>query len=219
MARMKRIVVPGYPHHVVQRGVRSMDVFFNPADREEYLHLLHEQSLKAGVRYLAYCLMTNHIHLLAIPEKEDSLAKAIGGAHRRYTRMINFRENVRGFLFQGRFSSCPVYTDRYLFASIRYIECNPAKAGLANFPWNYKWSSAGYHCGEINSDLLVSDSSQLSGVTDWHEFLSTDSTLTLELEEKIRTGRPFGPERFYTNVEQITGRDMRPGLPGRPRKQ
>ena len=196
-----------------------MDVFSSNADREEYLNLLHEHSLKAGVRYLAYCLMTNHIHLLAIPENQDSLAKAIGEAHRRYTRMINFRENVRGFLFQGRFSSCPVYTDRYLLASVRYIERNPVKAGVVKFPWSYEWSSAAFHCGEVASDPLVSDSSLFSGVTSWREFLSTDSTLTPELEGKIRTGRPFGPEKFYSIAEEITGRDMRPGLPGRPKKQ
>ncbi len=148
-----------------------MDVFFSATDREEYLHLLHEQSEKAGIRYLAYCLMTNHIHLLAIPEKPDSLAKGIGEAHRRYTRMINFRENVRGFLFQGRFSSCPVYTDRYLLASVRYIAQNPVKARLVKFPWNYAWSSAGFHCGEVSSDPLVSDSSWFSGVNNWRELL------------------------------------------------
>lgn len=181
MARMKRIVVPGYPHHVVQRGVRSMDVFFSNADREEYLNLLREQSVKSGVRYLGYCQMTNHIHLLAIPEKEGSLAKAIGEAHRHYTRMINFRENVRGFLFQGRFSSCPVYTDSYLFASIRYIEKNPVKAKMTKYPWDYKWSSAAFHCGEVASDPLVSNSCFVSAVTNWREFLSTDSSLTPEL--------------------------------------
>jgi putative transposase len=73
--------------------------------------------------------------------------------------MINFRENVCGFLFQGRFSSCPVYTNRYLHASVRYIEQNPVKAKLAKFPWNYKWSSASFHCGEVSSDPLVRDSS------------------------------------------------------------
>lgn len=98
--------------------------------------------------------MTNHVHLLAVPEKEDSLAKAVGEAHRQYTRMINFRENVRGFLFQGRFSSCPVYTDQYLFTALRYIEQNPVKAKMVKFPWKYKWSSAAYHCGEISDDPL-----------------------------------------------------------------
>lgn len=121
MARIKRVVVPGYPHHIVQRGVRSMDVFFSDADRQEYINLLCEQSIRSGVRYLAYCLMTNHIHLLAIPEKQDSLAKAIGETHRWYTQMVNFREKVRGFLFQGRFSSCPVFTGTYLLLRLSVL--------------------------------------------------------------------------------------------------
>jgi len=86
--------------------------FFKDQDRPEYINFLNEQSIRFGLSVIAYCLMTNHVHLLAVPEREDSLAKAVGEAHRQYTRMINFRENVRGFLFQGRFSSCPVFTDQ-----------------------------------------------------------------------------------------------------------
>ncbi|MCP3875395.1 MAG: transposase [Desulfobacteraceae bacterium] len=100
---MKRIVVPGYPHHIVQRGVRSMDVIFKEEDRVEYLSLLKEKSLRFGVTYISYCLMTNHIHLLAVPEKEDSLAKAVGEAHRRYTRIIILEKMFWGFFFRGVF--------------------------------------------------------------------------------------------------------------------
>ena len=163
--------------------------------------------------------MTNHVHLLAVPEREDSLAKAVGETHRQYTRMINFRDNVRGFLFQGRFSSCPVFTDQYLFTALRYIEQNPVKANMVNFPWQYKWSSAGYHCGEISSDPLVKKSPLLSDIKDWKDFLSSTDPNEPELEEKIRTGRPFGPDRFYSIIEDFTGWNIRPGLPGRPKKK
>ncbi|MCP3874698.1 MAG: transposase [Desulfobacteraceae bacterium] len=219
MARMKRIVVPGYPHHIVQRGVRSMDVFFKEQDRIEYLNLLKEQSIRFGVTYISYCLMTNHIHLLAVPEKEDSLAKAVGEAHRRYTRMINFRDNVRGFLFQGRFSSCPVYTGEYLLASVRYIEQNPVKAKIVKYPWQYKWSSAGFHCKKVIHDPLIRESSLLSDINDWKRFLSTKTEKISQIEEKTRTGRPFGPDGFYSLVEELTGNNPRPGQPGRPRKK
>ena len=217
MARMKRIVVPGYPHHIVQRGVRSFDIFFKDQDRIEYLNFLNEQSSRSGLTILAYCLMTNHVHILAVPEKEDSLAKAVGEAHRQYTRMINFRENVRGFLFQGRFSSCPVYTDHYLLTALRYIEQNPVKAKIVKYPWQYKWSSAGYHCGEVSHDPLVKESRLFSDITDWETFLSSTDQHVPRLKEKTKTGRPFGPDNFYSIVESITGRNPRPGLPGRPK--
>ncbi len=132
--------------------------------------------------------------------------------------MINFRENVRGFLFQGRFSSCPVFTGKYLLASIRYIEQNPTKAKLVKHPWKYKWSSAGFHCGEVRKDPLVQKSSLLSDISNWKRFLSESVHKNSQLKEKIRTGRPFGPDNFYSYVEELTGNDPRPGLPGRPKK-
>ncbi len=219
MARMKRIVVPGYPHHVVQRGVRSLDIFFHDDDRVEYLRLLREQGERFGVTFLSYCLMTNHVHLLAVPEKPDGLARAIGEAHRRYTRMINLREDVRGFLFQGRFSSCPVASDEYLIAAVQYIERNPVKAKIVNIPWAYPWSSAAYRCGLVRHDPLVRANSFLPTSTDWKKILSADTSMHDELERKNRTGRPFGADQFYSVVEKITGRDVRPGIPGRPPKK
>ena len=195
-----------------------MDIFFQDNDRKEYLHLLKEQARRFGVHFLAYCLMTNHVHLIAIPYKPDGLARAVGEAHRRYTRMINLREGVRGFLFQGRFSSCPVDTGEYLFAAVRYVERHPVRAKIVSQPWEYPWSSAAFHAGLADYDPLVMKSPLLSEIHDWKNFLSTESDLSLRLQEKSRTGRPFGPESFFAVVEKITGRDARPGLPGRPKK-
>ncbi|MEN8190739.1 MAG: transposase [Thermodesulfobacteriota bacterium] len=216
---MKRVVVPGYPHHIVQRGVRSMEIFFEEEDRLEYLTLLRKQGDRFGVKFLTYCLMTNHVHLLAVPSHPDSLARAIGEAHRLYTRMINFRENVRGYLFQGRFSSCPVSTDTYLLTAVQYILRNPVQAKMVKYPWDYQWSSAGYHCGLTSHDPLVQKSDLLSEVDDWKEFLNVDSEMSPVLEEKNRTGRPFGPDSFHAVVEKLTGCDTRPGTPGRPTKK
>ena len=219
MARMKRVIVPGYPHHVVQRGVRSMDIFFEDEDREEYLRLLREQGDRFGVRFLSYCLMTNHVHLLAVPENADSLARAVGEAHRLYTRMINSREGVKGYLFQGRFSSCPVSTDRYLLATVQYILRNPVLAKMVQYPWDFQWSSAAYHCGLAASDMLVRTDELLSSVGNWKNLLATDSEMSSLLAEKSRTGRPFGPDEFYKTVENLTGIDTRPKAPGRPPKK
>ncbi|MFO7820801.1 MAG: transposase, partial [Lentisphaeria bacterium] len=213
-----RVVVPGYPHHITQRGVRSMDIFYHDDDRHEYLRLLREQAKRFGLESLSYCLMTNHVHLIAVPTEEDSLARAIGEAHRLYTRMINFRKNVKGYLFQGRFSSCPVQTGQYLHAAVRYVERNPVAAKMVSRPWDYPWSSAAFHVGLVSSDSLVEQSPLLAEISNWQDFLTTDSDLVPEIQQKSRTGRPFGSESFYDTVSKLTGRDLRPKPTGRPKK-
>jgi putative transposase len=147
MARLSRMVVPGYPHHVTQRSVRSMNVFHEESDRREYLGVLGEEIARHGVAVLVWCLMTNHVHIVAVPHREDSPAKGFGRAHRRYTRMKNFAAGVRGYLFQGRFSSC-VLDESHLMAAARYMELNPVRAGLVTVAWEYPWSSARFSHGD-----------------------------------------------------------------------
>src|SRR4030042_2517893 len=105
MARIARVVVPGFPHHVTQRGNRRQRVFFSDSDYEAYIDLMSEWCKKYRVEIWAYCLMPNHIHLIATPKTKDGLCRAIGEAHRRYTREINFRKKWHGYLWQGRFAS------------------------------------------------------------------------------------------------------------------
>ncbi len=130
--------------------------------------------------------------------------------------MINFREGVRGYLFKGRFSSCTVSTDISLLTAIQYILRNPVKAKMVQYPWEYQWSSAGYHCGLVSHDLLVQDDELFSSVANWQKFPCTDSVMSSLLEEKNRTGRPFGSDDFYSIVEKLTGCDTRLGYPGHP---
>src|SRR4030042_6340136 len=108
MARIARVVAPGYPHHVVQRGNRRQTAFFSDEDYETYLNLMAQWCDRCKVNVWAYCLMPNHVHLIAVPDSENGLRRAIGEAHRRYTRRINFREGWRGHLWQGRFGSFPM---------------------------------------------------------------------------------------------------------------
>ncbi|QXE85501.1 transposase [Geomonas nitrogeniifigens] len=216
MARISRVVVPRHPHHVTQRGVRSMNVFDTEDDRQVYLQLIKTHAIACGVEILAWCLMTNHVHFIAIPEEESSLAKAFGEAHRLYTRMKNFRQDVRGYLFQGRFSSC-VLDEQHLIAAARYIEQNPVRAKMVRKPWDYQWSSAKFHMG--GTDPLVADRTLLGLVKDWGELLQgEDAEANDRVRAGVKTGRPVGSQNFLKRVEAITGRDLRKGHPGRPAK-
>ena len=138
MARMPRLVVPGYPHHVTQRGNRRMKTFFNAGDYQAYLDLVAEIKDSVGVDVWAYCLMPNHVHWVLVPEHEDSLASLFRMVHRHYTRRINFREHWRGHLWQERFHSF-VMDESYLLATVRYTEMNPVRAGLCAKPDEYPY--------------------------------------------------------------------------------
>lgn len=141
MARIARVVAAHVPHHVTQRGNRRQQVFFCDEDYETYRALVAEGCRRAGVDVLGYCLMPNHVHLILSPHTEDGLRAALGEAHRRYTRHVNFRERWRGYLWQGRFASFPM-DEKYLLACARYVELNPVRARLVKRPQDWAWSSA-----------------------------------------------------------------------------
>jgi putative transposase len=220
MARIARVVAANVPHHVVQRGNRRQPVFFSDADYEAYLRLLAEWCGKAGVEVWAYCLMPNHVHLVAVPQSEHGLARAIGESHRRYTVRVNQRENWRGYLWQGRFSSYPL-DEQYLHVAVRYVELNPARAKLAREPWEYPWSSAKAHV-RGRDDLLVKVKPMLDRVGDWREYLSigVDSTDSDILRHHTRTGRPLGSKSFVETLEAKAGRVLAPRKRGpKPRSR
>lgn len=215
MARIARIVIPNIPHHITQRGNRSQKVFFSDKDKIAYLNLLHKHAQDAGLVFWAYCLMDNHVHLIAVPEKEDSLAKGIGDTHKYYTRMVNFRESWRGYLWQGRFSSFPL-DEKYLYAAIRYVERNPVRAGIVKRAEDYEFSSAKTHVYKTK-DLLLSDNFVIEEIEDWKAFLAgEDKESDVKLFKKhARVGRPLGQEGFIEKLEKVTGRILRPQKPGR----
>jgi len=211
---MARIVVPNIPHHITQRGNRSQKVFFGDKDKLCYIKLLHEHAQKAGLAFWAYCLMDNHVHLIAIPEQADSLAKGIGDTHKHYTRMINFRENWRGYLWQGRFSSFPL-DEKYLYAAVRYVERNPVRAGIVKRAEDYEFSSAKAHIYK-EKDILLEDNFMTGEIKDWKTYLTEgDDEQDRKLFHKhARVGRPLGEEKFIKKLEGITGRILRPMKPG-----
>jgi len=214
MARIARVVLPGIPHHVVQRGVRSQRLFFGDPDRGEYLRLLAKQGRRHGLLYVAWCLMLNHVHLIVIPKTETSLAKGIGEAHKAYTRRINFRQATRGYLFQGRFASCPL-DERHLSAAVRYALRNPVRARLVAGPADYPWSSARWHLGRASRDPLAFHYPLLARISDWAASLARDPQEMSLLRRHSRTGRPLGEPAFVELAERLTGRALRKGRPGR----
>lgn len=218
MARFARLVAPGLPHHITQRGVRKMRVFFSDTDRLEYLTLLRQQGDRFGVRYIAWCLMDNHVHLIAVPEGDTSLAKGIGEAHKRYSRMVNFRQGWRGYLFQGRFFSCPL-DGAYVVAATRYVLRNPVRAGLCRQPWEYRWSNAAWIVGLESADPLAVDSPLLNEMDDWRSLLTVEPREAESVRTNTRTGRPLCSDATIRSLEMSTGRVLRPRKAGRKPKQ
>jgi len=217
MARIARIVAPGYPHHITQRGNRRQPTFFCDEDYLVYIDLMAQWCRHYKVAIWAWCLMPNHVHLIAVPETPEGLTRAIGEAHRRYTRHINFRENWRGHLWQGRFASFPM-DEHHLLAAARYIEMNPVGADLVKQPEDYRWSSIHAHI-EGKDDELVKVAPLLDLIPDWSNFLATSTEEELNLLHRHeRTGRPLGDLGFVETLEQILGRTLQLQKPG-PKKK
>ncbi len=219
MPRIARVVVPGIAHHVTQRGNRREDVFFTEDDRQRYLQLLLEYATKHGLRILAYCLMTNHIHLVCIPERADSLASVFRPLDLRYTQHFNFTQRMSGRLWQGRPFSCAL-GDEHLIAAVRYVERNPVRARMVRKAEHYAWSSAAAHCGQRADPLL----SSLQGLVpvreeDWSAWLAEreDEKFLAGIRLRTRTGRPLGDKKFVEALESRLKRRLQPRSIGRPK--
>ena len=214
MARLARVVAPGVPHHVTQRGNRRQQTFFSDQDYALYRNLMAEWCARRNVAVWAYCLMPNHVHLIATPASADGLRAAIGEAHRRYARHVNFREGWRGYLWQGRFASFPLDGDHLLVAA-RYVEQNPVRARLVAEARDWPWSSACAHLTG-DDDGLVQVAPLLEMVGDWRALLE-DAPPDAEMaaiRRHERTGRPLGDDAFVTDLEARLGRALRPRKPG-----
>jgi len=218
MGRIARVVAAGIPHHITQRGNRRQQTFYSDDDYKAYIELMAEWCKRCNVAVWAYCLMPNHTHMIAVPESEEGLRRAIGEAHRRYTRRVNFREGWKGHLWQGRFGSFPM-DERYLLAAARYVELNPVRAKLSAKPEGYAWSSTAAHLSGID-DRLVKVAPLLEMVSDWALFLlgGIKEHEAAELRRSERTGRPLGSEGFVNNLGKVLGRILRPGKVGRKKK-
>ena len=222
MPRLSRTVFAGVPHHITQRGNRREQVFFTDEDRLAYLSLLKDYSEKHQVEILAYCLMTNHIHLVAVPASNDGLQGMLKPLHMRYAQRINHARGWKGHLWQGRYFSSPL-DEAYLWAAVRYVERNPVRAGMVSTAEAYPWSSAAAHCGRAQDNLINLDTvwgKQFFEIENWSAWLAEgDEAEELQvLRRNADKGLPCGSEGFVEELGWQVGRLLTHRPQGRPKK-
>lgn len=222
MPRAARVVIPGCPHHVTQRGNNRQDVFFTGQDRQYYLAVLADQCRRFGLRVVGYCLMANHVHLVATPQREDSLAKAVGRTNLYYTRHVNRLHGRSGHLWQDRFFSSPL-DEEWFWTALIYVERNPVRARVVRRAWRYPWSSAAAHCGAKDPTGLLdlpTWGKLLGPGVDWRESLwrPQDEEVVQRVRSWSHRSCPLGSDSFISKLERKVGRRLRPRPVGRPRK-
>jgi putative transposase len=207
MPRVARTVVTNVPYHVTQRGNRKQDIFFSSEDRKRYLEWLSLYSSVYKFDILAYCLMTNHVHVIGIPRKPDSMARIIQTVHMLHTQAVNREKGWSGHLWHSRYFSTAL-DEPYLWQAMRYVEQNPVRAGLVRKAEDYPWSSATYHCGlRVQDSILYEHDEYESMFDDWCSFLAKvpdDETLTI-LRRRTMTGIPCGDDRFIHRISKKVG--------------
>lgn len=222
MPRMSRVVAVGLPHHITQRGNYRQDVFLDESDRNQYLGWVRDYSIKYGFSILTYCLMRNHVHFIAIPSKEDSLAKTFNAAHMRYSQYFNKKLRQKGHLWQGRFYSC-ILDETHLILAARYIERNPVRAGIVEKPWQWPWSSATVHIdNDVKGMIELGNFLELIGMTcdSWKKYidLPEEKSFLERIRKYTFNGRPLGVKTFIENLEAKMGRSLCALRVGRPKK-
>ena len=215
MARLSRVVIPGVPHHVTQRGNRREKTFFEDGDYQLYLDLLAEAAAAAGVEVWAYCLMPNHVHLIVTPSDEEGLSRTFRQVHRRYTRFINLRAGTTGHLWQGRFGSVAM-DEGHLISALRYVALNPVRARLVKRAEDWRWSSTAAHLAG-KSDGVVTVEPALERVGDFAAFLDQDFDQAAAygpLRKAELVGRPVGAADWIAALEARTGMTLAAGKRG-----
>ncbi len=222
MPRTARIVVPDYPFHITQRGNNRQDIFSDDKDRGKYISYLNDYSKEYKLDILAYCLMTNHVHFIAVPEMEESLAKTFSSTHHRYSQYYNKKMKSSGHLWQGRFYSC-LLDENHFMAAMRYVERNPVRAKMVKKPWEYRWSSAAYHTGRAEMEVKLGNIDKHIDITNeqWEEYLlENDEKEDLQtIRESTMKGIPLGDIKFIQRLEEKIGKTLTRKPRGRPRKE
>jgi len=211
MARLARLVVPGLPHLVTQRGNRGGQTFFEKGDYALYLDLLADSAARARAEIWAYCLMPNHVHIILVPSDEDGLRRTFADLHRRYTLYVNTRARTTGHLWQGRYGSVAM-DEHHLLNAVRYVTLNPLRAGLVKRTRSWAWSSARAHLAGEDDDV-VTVKPVLDRTGDFTTFLAKrfdQETAYIPLRRAETIGRPIGDPDWLHALEQRTGRTLAP---------
>ncbi len=225
MARLPRLTVTGYPHHVILRGNNRQDIFKNTADYQRMLDLLFEHSRAQGVDIHAYVLMTNHLHLLLTPQKDQGLPKMMQAVGRSYVQTFNKIHSRSGTLWEGRYRSTLIQTDRYLLACMVYIDLNPVRANMVAQPEDYAWSSFSHYTGR-RTDRLVTPHALYWGLGNtpfareaaYAELVQNGISADQQsaLTNATLAGWALGDEGFSTDLQQQTARRLHKTKAGRP---
>ncbi len=225
MARLPRLTVPGYPHHIIQRGNNRQAIFASSRDYQALLDLLHDNAKKFDVAIHAYVLMINHFHLLATPQTAESLPQMMQSVGRSYVRYFNDSQKRSGTLWEGRYKSTLIQTDRYLLACMAYIDLNPVRGGLVTLPSDYPWSSYGHYTGarvdkfitphplvwELGNTPFAREAAYADLVRGGISAQQKD-----DLTQSALSGWALGGPNFVADLQKLTDRRVARGSAGRP---
>lgn len=214
MARLARVVIPGHPHHVTQRGNGRARTFFGDGDYALYRDLLAENCRNAGVEVWAWCLMPNHVHLILVPSDPDGLRGALARVHRSYAGIIQARRKRTGHFWQGRFGAVAM-DEQHLAAALRYVSLNPVRARLVQRAQDWRWSSTSAHLRGKDDGLtaLTPIRERFPRFADLLES-EPEADMFEQLRAAESVGRPLGDNRFFTRIERLTKRSLKPGKRG-----
>ena len=226
MARLPRLTLPGYPHHIIQRGNNRQAIFAENADYEALLELLEEYSKKFNVAVHGYVLMSNHFHLLATPQTEDGVPQLLQSVGRSYVRRFNKRQGRTGTLWEGRYKSTLIQAERYLLACMVYMDLNPVRAGMVSSPADYPWSSYLHYTGRRPDKLITPHplywemgNTPFAREQAYAELVSAGigSRQQQALTEATFRGWALGEPDYVADLQRRTERRVTKAKAGRPR--
>jgi putative transposase len=225
MARLPRLTIPGYPHHIIQRGNNRQAIFASAEDYRELLALIEEHARSCQVAVHGYVLMTNHLHLLATPETLEGIPVMMQSVGRRYVRYFNRRQARTGTLWEGRYRSTLIQAERYLLACMAYIDLNPVRAGMVDTPAEYPWSSYGHYIGRCQDRLITPHpiywelgNTPFAREAAYAELVGSGLTVADEqaLTDSALRGWALGDRDYVAEMQRRTRRRVTKGRAGRP---